>query len=135
MATVYTRRFIIVVRPALAAKANEAAKLVDTPGGERAFTVPLRLAGDATNVIRAYWCGWTLTVAEAQAIRDRLVEKGATTAETVVVTAADKPTFVPVPSARVYVFDARPAGWAPAEVLAVLGLDTLATSIVTQGGT
>ncbi len=133
MATAYTRRFIIVVRPALAAKANEAAKLVDTPGGERAFTVPLRLAGDAANTIRAYWCGWTLTVAEAQAIRDRLVEKGATTAETVVVTAAEKATFVPVPAARVYVFDARNGiGWTPAEVLTVLGLDTLA-SLPTAG--
>lgn len=129
MATVYTRRFIIVARTALATAANQAAKLVDLGGGERTFTVPLRLAGDATNTVRAFWCGWTLTVAEAQAIRDRLVEKGATAAETVIVTAADKPTFTPVPTARIYVFDARPAIWQPGEVLSVLGLDTLAATL------
>ncbi len=128
MATIYTRRYIIVVRPAIAAAANEAAKLVDVDGGERTFTVPLRRAGDATNTVVASWAGWTLTVAEAQAIRDRLVAKGATAAEVVVVTAADKPTFMPVPTARIYIFDARLNAWQPEEVLAVLGLDTLAAT-------
>jgi len=129
MATAYTARLIIVVRPGIAAAANDAAKLVDLMGGEKTFTVPLRLAGDATNTIRAYWANWALTPAQMTAIRDRLIEKGATADEVVVVTAADKPTFVPVPTARIYVFDARweATSWTPAEVLTVLGLDTLTT--------
>lgn len=127
MATVYTRRLIVVVRPALAAAANQASKLVDTVGGERTFTVALRLAGDASNTTRAFWASWAMTPTEVQALRDQLVAKGATQAEVVVVTAADKPTFTPVLTARAYFFDARPGAWTPQEVLTVLGLDTPAT--------
>jgi hypothetical protein len=129
MATVYTNRLILVVRQAFADKANVASKLVDTVGGERTFTVPLRLAGDATNTIRAYWAGWTLTPAQAAALRTRLQEQGLLDGEVVVVTKADQATFVPNLQARAYIFDARPGAWAPQEALAVLNLDTLAVTV------
>jgi hypothetical protein len=129
MATAFTTRLILVVRQAFADKANVASKLVDVAGGERTFTVPLRLAGDQSNTVRAYWCGWTLTPAQATALRTRLQEQGLLDGEVVVVTKADQATFVPNLQARAYIFDARETAWQPQEALAVLNLDTLAVAI------
>lgn len=105
-------RFIIVVRANLAAAANRAGKRVDTIGGERTWTAPLV---DAGGVTRAYWCSWLLGVQRAQAIRDRLVEEGATQAEVTPV----PPGGAPV-SNRFAVFNAD--DWTPDQVLAAVGL-------------
>ncbi len=129
MATTYTQRAIIVARVGFAASCNTAAKLVDTAGGDRTFTVPLRLAGDATNTILGRWCNWSLTPGEVTALRQRLQAQGADAVERTTVTAAEKGSFVPVASKRLYIFDARDGiGWTPQEVLDVLGLDTLAAT-------
>lgn len=130
MATLYTQRYIVVMRQGFASKANTASKLVDTQGGERTFSVPLRLAGDATNTVRARWCSWALTPAEATALRDRLKEQGLLDQEVVVVTRAQRGTWVFDGAARAGVFDAREGtGWTPQEVLQATGLDTLAVPI------
>ncbi len=127
--TAHTQRAIIVAREAFVTNGNLAAHLVDTVGGDRTFAVPLRLAGDATNTIRARWCNWALTPAEVTALRQRLQAQGADAVERTTVTAAEKGSFVPVMSKRLYVFDARDSvGWTPQEVLDVLGLDTLAAT-------
>lgn len=125
MASVYTQRAIIAARPAFAAAANTAAKRVDTTGGERTFTVALRQAGDATNTIRAYWCGWQLTPAMVTALRTRLQEQGATTADITVVPAARKGSYTFPAEAKCAIFDAREGAWTAPEVLAALGMDRL----------
>lgn len=126
--TLYTVRLIVVVRQAFAAKANLASKFVDSEGGERTFTVPLRLGGDATNTVRAYWCGWAMTSGEATGLRARLQEQGLLDGEVVIVTKADQASFAPNLQARAYIFDARDGAWTPDEVLAVLNLDTLSVT-------
>lgn len=133
MTTVFTLRYIVVMRQAFATKANMASKLVDTVGGEFTFSVPLRLAGDATNTIRARWCSWAMTPAQAQALRDRLKEQGLLDAEVAVVTRAQRGTWVFDGAARAGIFDAREGtGWTPQEVLQATGLDTLASSLNAQ---
>jgi len=131
MATLHTARAIVVARAAFAAKANLAAKTVDTLGGEFTFTVPLRVAGDVTNTAVAYICNWAFTQAEITAMRQALRDQGAKVSEVAVITAADKATYTPNPADQCYVFDARweAASWTPAEVLTVLGLDTLASTL------
>lgn len=122
----YDRRAIIVVRPAVAAAMNQAAADLDALGGAQTFTVPLRAAGDASNAIVGYWCSWALTAAMVTTLRARLQARGATAAEA-------SPILVgqtPAPGQRIYFFDGREGvGWAPADVLAALGADTLATEV------
>ncbi len=126
----HTVRLIVVMRQSFAAKANTAAKLVDTAGGERTFTVPLRLAGDATNTVRARWCSWALRPAEAQALRDRLKDQGLLDGEVVVVPRSERGTWTFDGQARAAVFDARDGtDWTPTEVLAATGLDTLTATL------
>ena len=122
----YDRRAIIVARPAVAAAMNQAAAQVDALGGAQTFTVPLRQAGDATNTIVGYWCSWALTAAQVTALRTALQNKGATASETTPILVGQTPT----PGNRVYFFDAREGlGWAPADVLAALGVDVLASAL------
>ena len=129
MATAYTVRLIIVMREAFAAQANQAAHLVDTLGGDRTFTVPLRVAGDATNTPRARWCSWQMTPAQRDALRTRLQERGLLNDEVVIVPGSQEGSFVPMAQARAYFFDAREGQWSPDEVLTVLNLDTLQGSL------
>lgn len=127
----YTARAIVVARPGVAAALNAKCLEVDTVGGDRALTVALRLVGDAANTIRAYWCSWALKPAEVTALRSKFQAAGMTAAEVGVVTAAQRGSFTPDLAARMYLFDAREGiGWTPSEVLAVLGLDTLAPTIL-----
>lgn len=122
----YDRRAIIVAKPAVAAAMNLAAADVDTLGGAQTFTVPLRVAGDATNAVVGYWCSWALTPAQLTALRTRLQARGATAGEATVILLGDTPT----PGNRIFVFDGRESvGWTPADVLAALGLDRLATPL------
>lgn len=126
----YSLRLIVVMRAAFAAQANTAAKLVDTVGGERTFSGPaLRLAGDATNQVRARWCSWQMTPAQATALRTRLQEAGLLNDEVVIVQGSQEGTFVPNAQARCYIFDAREGQWSPEEVLAVLNLETIPTPL------
>ncbi len=130
MATAHTLRLLVVMRQSFAAKANTASKLVDAAGGERTFTVPLRLAGDAANVIRARWCSWACTPAEAQALRDRLRDQGLLDGEVVVVPRSQRGIWTFDGAARCAIFDGRESGgWTPAEVLEACGLDTLAVAL------
>lgn len=126
----YTQRAIIVARAAFAENCNLASKQVDTVGGERTFTVPLRRAGDETNTTIGMWCNWALTPAQVTALRQRLQQQGADVRERTVVTDDEKGTFTPDPAKRLYIFAAmEPDGWTPQEVLDVLGLDTLDTTV------
>lgn len=126
MASNYTLRLTAVVRAAVLVNSNLASRDVDN-GGD-AWTVPLRVAGDATNTIRAYWCGWQMTPAQAQNLRDRLIARGLLGAEVRVVDGTEKGTFVFDPTARAYIFDGREGQWTPTEVLAALGLARLQTA-------
>lgn len=120
----YDRRAIIVARPAVAAAMNQAAADVDALGGDKTFTVPLRLAGDATNTIRGYWCSWALEAATVTTLRARLQARGATASEASLILAGGTVTQ----SNRVFFFDGREGiGWTPRQVLTALGVDTLAS--------
>lgn len=104
--TAYTRRLLIVVPASEQAAANTRAKEVDTAGGERTFTAGLVPVGSPSGTAPShYWCGWTVTQAEFDAIRSRLD------------TAALRKKGI-----RIY--DA--ATWTPEAVLADLGLAQLA---------
>lgn len=127
MATLFTVRAIIVARAAVAAALNQKCAEVDTVGGIRTLTVPLRLAGDSSDTVRAYWCSWAMTPAQRTSLRTKFQAAGMTAAEAGVVTAAQRGSFTPDLAARMYLFDGRDGiGWTPEEVLSVLGLDTLA---------
>ena len=131
MATAYTQRLIIVARSTFVASANTAAKQVDTVGGERTFTVPLRNVGDVTNTVRAYICDWRMTPTELTALRSRFQTVGATTRERTVVSPTVKGTYSPNLSDRLYMFDANDVnGWTAQEVRNKLGMDSLASIIV-----
>lgn len=124
-------RLIVAVKPAVAAAANTAANQSDTDpaGGDKTFTATLRLIGDVTNTVRAYWCSWEMTAAKATALRTRLQEQGFSVGETSVVSIAEKLTFVANPLAKGYVFRGESVngdgGWTPQEVLTALGLERI----------
>lgn len=120
MATLFVKRFIIVVRSDLAAAANIASKQPDTDpgGGERTWTVALSATGALP--AQAFICNWALTTAQALAIRNRLQERGATAGETTPVPFGQAPA-----SNRFAVFDVAD-GWDPGGVLTALGLKRVA---------
>lgn len=121
----YDRRAIIVARPGVAAAMNLAAADVDALGGAQTFVVPLRLAGDTTNAVAAYWCSWALTAAMVTTLRTRLQARGATASETTAILAGQTPTL----SNRIFFFDGREnVGWTSDAVLAALGLEVVSTS-------
>lgn len=121
----FDRRAIIVAKPAVAAAMNQAAADIDALGGAQTFTVPLRVAGDATKTVVAYWCSWALTPAQISALRTALQNRGATVSEAAVILVGQTPT----PGNRVYVFDGREdVGWTPGAVLTALNLAPLPQS-------
>jgi hypothetical protein len=115
----YTRRYIIVVRENLADRATAAASRQDTDpdGGSEAFV--RLLSADGNPPAQARWCNWGLTPAMAGAIRARLIEEGATVAETTPVPLGGTPA-----TNRFAVF-AVDEGWTPAQVLQVIGMKPL----------
>lgn len=60
--TEYTDVTIIVVKPSLQQAAEAAAVAADPEGGAGTFVpgVGLRVAGDPTNTVVAYWCRWNM---------------------------------------------------------------------------
>jgi hypothetical protein len=121
--TEYTERRIIVLREALAGAANQAAKLVDTEGGERTFDVPLY---DQFGGTIAYWCNWAMKPNEVTGL-ESLFAARSLNGEVVV----SPPDFNVKVSAPALVFDT--AEWNPEEILEVLTqadseLDMVATS-------
>lgn len=116
-----TARRIIVCTAALATVANAASKKVDTIGGERAFTVGLRAAGDATNTIVAYWCSWLFDPAVLATLKTYATAGGFTNAEATERPVGFTATVAALP--RLAFFD--DAIWTPAAVLTALGLDVL----------
>ena len=121
-----TARRIIVCTAALATVANAASKKVDTIGGERAFTVGLRAAGDVTNTIVAYWCSWLFDPAVLATLKTYAKAAGFTSVETSerLVGFVATPATIP----RLCLFD--DAVWSPAQVLTALGLDIWSTPIL-----
>lgn len=114
-------RLIIVARPAVAAMCNQAAANA-APDGGSPFNVPLRLAGDASNAVKAYWCSWQMSAAVGQALRTYMTNHGATAAETKVY----DPGQSPPNGNRIAIYQ----DWTPEQVLADLGLDRLAMDSV-----
>lgn len=120
MATLYMRRFIIVVRADLVAQANIAANHAswDPDGaGDKTFTVALSASGIVP--AQAYWCDASLTSGMAGAVKTRLMARGATDAETTLIPLGQTPA-----SNRFAVFDAD-AGWTPTLVLIACGLQRI----------
>ena len=113
-----TARRIIVCNLTLTTAANVASKQVDTIGGERAFTVGLRAAGDATNTIVAYWCSWLFNPAVLTVLKTAAKAGGFTTAEATERPVGFTATVATLP--RLAFFD--DAVWTPAAVLTALGL-------------
>lgn len=64
--TEYTRRAIIIVPATDQSAANTLAFKVDKTGGKRTFTVGL--ATTPTGPPTHYWCGWTMTQAQWDAL-------------------------------------------------------------------
>lgn len=116
-------RLIVVVRATLVDQMNAACAKVDLDGGDRTFTVPLARP-QAPDVPVAYWCSWDLAATrhEVSALRDLLIEHGATTDEVTPVPAGESP-----PSNRLAAF--RADQWTPDEVLAVLGLQRITADL------
>lgn len=115
-------RLIMVARPAVAAMCNDAAEN-SVADGNRPFDVPLRVAGDASNTIVAYWCDWLMDNATAQKIQTWMLNHGATQAEA---------SLVPVGTAQATIRQQRIAifrdpDWSSAQVLSTLGLDRFAS--------
>lgn len=117
MATLHTRRVLVVVNAANQARANTAFTKPDTDetgGGASTFTVPLSGTGNAPAT--AYWCNGAWRPAQVSAIRTRLQEQGATVAETTPVVFGQTPA-----SNRFALFDTDD-GWTPDLVLTATGL-------------
>ena len=71
--TAYTRRLLCIVPAVRQQQANDLAKQVDTAGGEQTFTAGLVPVGSPAGTTPThYWCGWSLTTAEWNAIKSRL---------------------------------------------------------------
>ena len=119
-----TARRIIVCNLAVAAVANAASKQVDTIGGERAFTVGLRAAGDATNTIVAYWCSWLFDPTVLATLKTKATAGGFTAAEGTERAVGFTASTATLP--RLAFFD--DALWTPDAVLAALGLDRPAST-------
>ena len=113
-----TARRIIVCNLAVAAVANAASKKVDTIGGERAFTVGLRAAGDITNTTVAYWCSWLFDPTVLATLKTKATAGGFTTAEATERPVGFTATVATLP--RLAFFD--DATWTPDAVLTALGL-------------
>lgn len=120
MASLFTKRFILLVRADLAAKGNLAASQPDTDDGgkgDQTFTVGLSATGAPPAT--AYWCNWAMTMPQALAIRARLRGQGATVAEVALIPAGGTPA-----TTRFAVFDAD--DWPdPEAVLTAVGLKRL----------
>ena len=114
-------RLIMVARPAVASMCNDAAQN-SIADGNRPFDVPLRVAGDATNTIVAYWCDWLMDTATASKIQTWMLNHGATTAEASLVPVGTSQSVIR--QQRIAIF--RDPDWTPDQVLSVLGLDVLA---------
>ena len=114
-----TARRIIVCNLAVAVAANAASKQVDTLGGERAFTVALRAAGDATNITVAYWCSWLFDPTVLATLKTKATAGGFTAAEATERVVGFTASIATLP--RLSFFD--DAVWTPDAVLAALGLD------------
>lgn len=118
MSTIWTRRFVIVVRADLAAQANIAANHAswDPVGGDRTFDVPLSASGNLPAT--AYWCSTAATNAISSAIATRLVARGATAQEVTPVPFGQTPA-----SNRFAVFDGDV--WSADQVLTACGLQRI----------
>lgn len=123
MATAFTSRIVGVVRAGNVAAANTAAKTIDTQGGERTFTVPLKGSADPTNVTRFYWCGWTLTPSELNDLRSAFRSQNFRVAEAALIVKGATPNT----SLNLWLFDGREGQWAPAQVLSALSANTFVT--------
>lgn len=118
MATAYTDPVFIVIRPALQVAAEAAAVAADPTGGAGTFVPgkPLRTAGDATNTVVAYWCRWNMMPSQRSAF-------AASIGGPINVLAAGQ---TPSMARDRWMMDANDGAWTPAQVLASLGMDTLA---------
>ena len=117
MPTEYSEPVFIVVRPALQAAAEAAAVAADPTGGAGTFVpgVPLRLAGDATNTVAAYWCRWNMKPAQRAAFA------AAIGGPINVLALGQTPNL----TRDRWMLDATDGAWTPDQVLAALGLTTL----------
>jgi len=69
MATIYTRRAIIVVGAQWMPDPNNIAKNIDVGGGERTFQYA-RLSASGSLPVSHYWCSWAMTEAEYAQLRN-----------------------------------------------------------------
>ena len=114
-----TMRRLGVVRPALAPAFNQ---LSEAHGYGVPLDIPLRVAGDETNTVVAYWCSWAMDEGTEVFIRDLLLAAGLTEAE---VTPIPAGATIPLPW-RFLIFDGdEETGWTPDQVLNALDLDRL----------
>lgn len=117
--TEYSEVVTIVVKAALRAQAEAAAVAADPTGGAGTFIpgVPLRIIGDATNTVVAYWCRWNMKPAQRGAFAAALTG----------------PVNILAPGVAVpgnrdqWLFDSNgTSGWTGSQVLTTLGYATLA---------
>lgn len=117
MPTEYTAVTFIVVKASIRQQAEAAAVAADPAGGAGTFVpgTPLRVAGDASNTVVAYWARWNMKPAQRSAFATNIggpinvLAKGQAPNLT-----RDK-----------WMFDATDGtGWTADEVLAALGYDT-----------
>jgi hypothetical protein len=115
-------RLIVVVRAAKKDAANRAARVVDTdPNAGDTFTVPLRVAGDPTNAVAAYWCSWLMMRADGSKLLNALKTQGFSNAEIGIVAQGAAPNM----AQDLWVFDDDV--WAFEDVLTTLGFARVQT--------
>ena len=82
MATIYTRRVLIIIPAAAAVAANAWMKAnVDPVGGENTFAVKLNADGDVGKAASHFWCSIALTEAQWTAVQAEAPNWGATLKE------------------------------------------------------
>lgn len=116
--TEYTAITTIVVLAALQQQAEDAAVVADPEAGAGAFVpgTPLRVAGDQSNAVVAYWGRWNMKPGQRSAFAQALGGPLNIYA----------PGETPHKNRDRWLFDNSTGSWAPEEVLAALGFDVLA---------
>jgi hypothetical protein len=115
--TAYSDVTIIVVKAELQLQAEQAAVSAEPDGGAGTFVPgsPLRVAGDPSNTVHAFWTQWPMKPGQRSAFA----------------TAMGGPMQIIGAGGNVnknrdrWMFDASEGAWTPSAVLAVLGLDRL----------
>lgn len=127
--TQYTDVTIIVVKASLRQGAEAAAIAADPEGGAGTFVpgVPLRIAGDATNTVVAYWCRWNMKPSQRAVFAQTIGGPN-----NIIAAGGNVPAFSGQRDR--WFFNAAEGAWTSDQVLAALGLARISVALPGAGG-